>query len=74
MTESHLRSVAKGISWRVIGTIDTMVISYLVTGSVKYAAVIGSVEAITKVVLFWGHERVWHQVSWGRKHYRHSRS
>lgn len=33
MTESHLRSVAKGISWRIIGTIDTMIISYFVTGT-----------------------------------------
>lgn len=33
MTESHLRSVAKGISWRVIGTIDTMVINYFATAS-----------------------------------------
>lgn len=67
MADSHLRSVAKGISWRIIGTIDTMLISYFVTGSVKYAAVIGSVEAVTKIVLFWGHERIWHRVPWGRK-------
>lgn len=65
--ETHLRSLIKGISWRVVGTIDTMVISYFVTGSVKYAAVIGSVEACTKIVLFWGHERAWHKISWGIK-------
>lgn len=64
--ESHIRSVVKGISWRAVGTIDTMIISFLITGSVKYAAFIGSTEALTKIFLYWAHERVWHRIRWGR--------
>ncbi len=64
--ESHVRSLVKGISWRAVGTMDTMIISYIITGNIKYAAFIGSTEAMTKVVLFWAHERIWHKVRWGR--------
>jgi hypothetical protein len=39
----HLISFAKGISWRLIGTIDTIIISYLITGQWKFALSIGSV-------------------------------
>ncbi len=64
--ESHLRSVVKGLSWRAVGTMDTMIISWIITGNIKYAAFIGSTEAVTKVFLYWAHERVWQRVRWGR--------
>ena len=64
--ESHTRSLVKGISWRMVGTMDTMLISWLITGNIKYAAFIGSTEAVTKVFLFWAHERAWQKVRWGR--------
>jgi uncharacterized membrane protein len=57
--ESHLRSLIKGITWRMVGTIDTFVLSYIFTGSVKIAAAIGGTEVITKVILFYIHDRVW---------------
>ncbi|MGN6530289.1 MAG: DUF2061 domain-containing protein [Ginsengibacter sp.] len=57
--KDHLVSFAKGISWRLIGTIDTIVISYLITGQWKFALSIGSVEVFTKIVLFYFHERAW---------------
>lgn len=57
--ESHLRSVLKGVSWRVLGTLDTMVLSYLFTGSLKIAAAIGGTEVITKIGLYYLHERAW---------------
>lgn len=59
MTESHLRSIIKGVSWRTIGTIDTIVISFLLTGHFNTAIKIGFTEVITKVALFYLHERVW---------------
>ena len=59
MTESHLRSVIKGISWRIVGTIDTTVISFFLTGELKMALKIGLTEVLTKVVLYYLHERVW---------------
>ena len=64
--ESHLRSVVKGISWRLTGTADTMLISYLITGNPMTALKIGGVEIFTKLVLYYFHERVWQKVGWGQ--------
>lgn len=66
--DSHLRSFAKALSWRVTGTVDTMVLSYLITGSVKLAAAIGGTEVITKSLLYYVHERAWARVPFGRRH------
>jgi uncharacterized membrane protein len=59
MTESHFRSLIKGITWRIVGTIDTIVISFFLTGHLSMAVKIGFTEVITKVVLYYLHERVW---------------
>jgi uncharacterized membrane protein len=64
--ESHWRSVAKAISWRAVGTIDTIVISFFITGKVKFALSIGFVELFTKILLFYLHERAWHRIPHGR--------
>jgi uncharacterized membrane protein len=64
--EAHSRSFIKAVSWRLVGSIDTFVISYFVTGKLMFAASIASVETFTKVVLFYGHERIWAAVPWGR--------
>ena len=64
--EQHYRSVLKAISWRVTGTVDTMVISYLVTGNLKVAASIGFLEVFTKMALYYTHERVWGKLKFGR--------
>lgn len=57
--KDHLISFTKGISWRLIGTLDTIVISYLVTGQMKLALSIGTVEVFTKIILYYFHERAW---------------
>ena len=64
--EKHRRSVAKAVSWRVTGTVDTFVISRLVTGDARLAGGIASVEVLTKMVLYYLHERAWSRVGWGR--------
>lgn len=64
--EAHSRSFIKAVSWRIVGSIDTFVISYFITGKLVFAASIASVETFTKVMLFYGHERVWAAVPWGR--------
>jgi uncharacterized membrane protein len=66
MAEKHYRSLVKGISWRITGSIDTMVISFLVTGKLKFALAITSVEFFTKIFLYYLHERVWLKVPFGR--------
>jgi len=66
MQEKAYRSVAKTISWRTLGTLDTMIISYLVTGNLVMAASIGSIEVITKMILYYFHERAWNRINFGR--------
>lgn len=63
---SRRRSFVKSISWRAVGSADTFILSLIITGSAKYAVSIASIEAITKIVLYYVHERVWRMVSWGR--------
>lgn len=61
---SVARHLAKTITWRIVGTIDTMVIGWLITGSVKIGMAIGGVEVITKMILYFLHERAWYK--WGK--------
>ncbi|MBJ2174795.1 DUF2061 domain-containing protein [Aureibaculum sp. A20] len=60
------RSVAKTISWRIIGTIDTVIISWLITGTIALALSIGALEFISKMVLYFFHERAWNNIKWGK--------
>ncbi len=64
--ETRSRSFAKALSWRITGSIDTMLISLIITGSVKLAAAIGFTEVLTKSVLYYFHERIWLRVPYGR--------
>ena len=60
---SKRRHILKTISWRVIGTLDTMILSWIITGNWKWGVVIGGVEVITKMVLYYFHERAWYKFS-----------
>ena len=55
-TDSNLKSLMKSISWRIVGTIDTIVISFIVTGQLTMALSIGSVEVVSKILLYYLHE------------------
>ena len=75
MKDTHARSLTKAISWRVIGTLDTIGLSLLITGELTTALAIGLTEVVTKIVLYYVHERIWNRVRWGRMnskvaHYR----
>lgn len=60
------RHIAKAISWRILGTIDTMIIAGLISGSWKIGVSVGGVEVITKIALYYFHERLWYNyVSFG---------
>jgi uncharacterized membrane protein len=65
--ESHSRSFTKAISWRVLGSIDTFLLSLLFTSDVKAAGAIAGSEVLTKMVLYYLHERAWSNFSWGMK-------
>lgn len=65
--EKRYRSVVKAISWRVTGTIDTFVVSYIVTGKFTLAISISGVEVLTKMFLYYWHERLWTRIKFGKK-------
>lgn len=58
-TESHTRSFLKAFSWRMVGTLDTMLISFFLTKRFIWALQIGTVEFFSKIFLYYLHERVW---------------
>ncbi len=64
--EKVKRSLAKTISWRIVGTIATIIISYLITGTLALAFSIGIVELISKLILYFFHERAWNKIKWGK--------
>lgn len=66
LNESRSRSLAKAISWRITGTLDTFIISWLITGQLSLAGAIAVTEVITKIILYWLHERGWNKISWGK--------
>ena len=66
MSEKSYRSVVKSISWRTIGTIDTIIISFLITGKATLALSTGGVEVFTKMALYYFHERTWNRIYFGR--------
>jgi uncharacterized membrane protein len=63
--EAHRRSLVKAASWRIVGSIDTFVLSWLFTGRAGVAGAIASTEVVTKMVLYYFHERAWSAVGWG---------
>ena len=67
LSETPYRSIAKSISWRILGTLDTFFISWIVTGKTSVAFSIGSIELITKMLLYFFHERLWNSIKWGKK-------
>lgn len=61
-----IKSIIKAITWRVVGTLDTMLIAFLITGKFVMAISIGGIEVFTKIGLYYLHERAWEQIRWGR--------
>lgn len=62
---SKQRHLIKTVTWRVIGTLDTMIISWVVSGDPMVGLQIGIVEVLTKMILYYLHERVWYKVDFG---------
>jgi uncharacterized membrane protein len=66
-SEGHGRSFIKAVSWRTVGTLDTFIISFFVTGKVTIAGGIASIEVVTKILIYYLHERAWGMIPWGRR-------
>ena len=54
------RHIAKALSWRMVGTLDTFLLAWLITGSAEIGAMVGGTEVVTKTILYYVHERVWY--------------
>jgi len=65
--DKHYRSFFKAMSWRITGSLDTMLISFLITGKIEWAVKIGTIEVITKVFLYYLHERIWNRINLGQE-------
>jgi uncharacterized membrane protein len=65
--ETHARSVAKAISWRATGSLDTFVLAAVITGSSTLAGGVALAEVLTKTILYYVHERFWALIPWGRR-------
>ena len=63
---THARSIVKTISWRMLGSLDTMLLGYIFTSSLVIAGSIASTEVATKIILYYLHERGWSHIRWGR--------
>lgn len=66
--ESHPRSFLKAVSWRILGSIDTFILGLFFThGNAKVAGSIAGTEVVTKIILFYFHERAWALSHWGHR-------
>lgn len=65
--DTNLRSIIKGVSWRVFATTTTIIIVYVFFGRLDLAIAAGVVETFSKIFLYWAHERAWVKIQWGRK-------
>lgn len=66
MADKPYRSIVKAISWRTTGTLDTIILSFIITGKIKLALSIGALELITKTTLYYFHERLWNKIKFGK--------
>lgn len=61
MSPDRIRHILKSITWRLVGTIDTVILGWIITGNLETGLKIGGVEVITKMVLYYLHERLWYK-------------
>lgn len=71
--DSRKRHLAKTITWRTIGTIDTMTLAWIITGNPLSGLKIGLAEVLTKMLLYYLHERAWYRLDYGLKKRRERR-
>ncbi len=64
--ETHKRSVAKAVTWRIIATMVTMLVVYIFTRGAALAASVGLVDTIIKIFAYYSHERLWNRIDSGR--------
>ena len=65
ISNANYRHLIKTFTWRGIGTLDTVLISFLLTGDGNLALYIGGIETITKLILYFSHEKIWYKINFG---------
>lgn len=63
--ESRKRHIAKTVTWRLVGTIDTMILAWFISGDPMIGLKVGFTEVATKMLLYYFHERAWYKISYG---------
>lgn len=69
--ESRKRHIGKTITWRFIGTMDTMILAWLISGNPLTGLKIGFAEVITKMLFYYLHERLWYRINFGLENRKH---
>ena len=64
--ESHLRSILKGVTWRILATTTTITIAFFMTGEIGDALKIGAIEFVGKIFIYYLHERAWQMIPRGK--------
>jgi len=67
LLESRKRHIGKTVTWRMVGTLDTIIISWIISGNPMTGLKIGVSEVLTKMVFYYIHERIWHKSKFGLK-------
>tara|TARA_R110002020_G_scaffold122983_1_gene278951 strand:+ start:1698 stop:1904 length:207 start_codon:yes stop_codon:yes gene_type:complete len=67
MIATKTRTILKTLSWRIVGTLDTMVLGWVITGNPMVGLKIGALELVTKFILYYLHERAWLKNKYGIK-------
>ena len=65
--DSNVRSLTKAVSWRVLGSLMTLLLAYVITHDIVLSGLVTVSEFIYKIILYWLHERVWENIEWGKE-------
>jgi adenylylsulfate kinase len=65
--ESHTRSIAKAVSYRVLGSITTAIVFFAFSHDWRISAGAGLIDSVLKIGLYFVHERIWNHVNFGRE-------
>ena len=65
--EQTKRSLLKTLTWRITASLDTFVIAWIITGDWKIGGSIAGIEVITKMIIYYLHERIWNKIKWGKR-------
>lgn len=66
MKENHKRAIIKALSWRLSGTILTIILIFIFTRELVLSFSVGFVESVVKIMAYYLHERIWNRINWGK--------